>query len=254
MSFTGQAREDARITAGIKFEGYTERNSGGIKLGDWEIENGSNGSTVSNLIDGAYNTSPTTIGTPIYSSDIPNRSVGDFSVNFDGGDAFALEIDRTNSRFNFGQDKSFAIGHWFKMNITTGAQRSISNGHWGFTGGYMIQIINGRIYAGLGSGTVGGSVYAGTTGQYNDNKWHYMLAIFNQKDKKITIYVDGKISPIGDKFTGSCGVYTSSGSLDYSSCTSATATANSNYYLCLGGGSTTCNMERFVGNLDNVVI
>jgi prepilin-type N-terminal cleavage/methylation domain-containing protein len=248
MSFTGEAREDARISAGIKFAGYMERAAGGIKIGEWAFDEGNEGQLVTNVIDSSYNTAPIVRGNPTYSDDVPDSSLGSASIYFDGSDSLRVASDISNTVYNFGTNKNFGVGAWFKTD-STGYRRIVSNGHIGYNAGYLIQMFNGLIRTGLASDT-GSDTYIQTADSFNDNKWHYVFVLFNQKDKKIKVYIDGKPENISK--VGGCGIVLNN-VLDYSSCVGPVG-YNSLHELCIGAGGSSCNAEYFIGYIDNVVV
>ncbi len=109
------------------------------------------------------------------------------ALQFDGKDDY---VDAGNgSSLNMGANQDFSIEAWVKYSnnpsyhIIAGKYCDIN------TAGYWLDVLGNRIRLRVGDG--GGSyVDTVTTSNYNDNKWHHIMAIAD-RDGLAYIYIDG---------------------------------------------------------------
>lgn len=229
------ARNRARLNAGLYLDAQLEHQ--GVQLTHLNFDN----SDLSDISNNTITSSNVTYVSDTYSG--TGKSAKFTSSGY-------IRIEDKNE-LNFSTDKSFVLSAWIKTTIKN-HQRVISKGHFGFSPGYVLQVSHYgkpntlQITAGVNDTYIYG--YGPTL---NDNKWHHIAAVFNRKDQTITMYVDGSPVPF-EKYSGSCGTKTSSGtSLNISGCN---ANATTNQPLCFGGGNSNCASEEFYGLIDDPMV
>jgi hypothetical protein len=127
--------------------------------------------------------------------------------------------------------------------------RILGNGAGGGTEtGWAITTGAGTIGSFIGAPTGPGIASIVSTGTYNDNNWHHLVYVVDQTAKTQKFFVDGRIAPITSAF---CGTLTAN-VLDYSACTTVSATHNGTNTTNIGAHLGTS--QFFSGLIDEVAI
>lgn len=194
-----------------------------------------------NSDNGTNSGSTITSGGVLYSSGKNSNQAG---ASFDGNDYINVG-NPANGTLALGTG-SYSLSAWFKTSMGTGTTgRLISKGHWGWTAGYSLAVVNGKVEFGTGGGTQARSTLANTVSTYNDDNWHLAVGIHDSINKVDKIYVDGVLQTI-EKVTGTCGTIGST-SLDFTACTYLNATTTASLYL----GASTTSAGLLIGSMDD---
>jgi Concanavalin A-like lectin/glucanases superfamily/NHL repeat len=209
--------------------------------GYWKFDEGSG--TIAN--DSSGNNNPGTIAGATWTT----RRVNDSALSFNGTTNYVSMGSPTVLKFGI---SSFTVISWFKTSNTTGLNRMVSMGDYGWTTGYFTSVgpypsgCTGCVGGGLGGGTQATSLVLYTTSSFNDNNWHQAAMVIDQTANTAQIYVDGVAQTLTTQ-TGTCG--TASGtSVNIASCTNLSATSSGTFDV----GSYSGTQEFFNGSLDEV--
>ncbi len=146
-------------------------------------------------------------------------------------------------------DNNITISAWFKTS-STNQMRILSKGFDIFTWskGYFLEINNGDLRFGSGSGAQSTSLYFNTTGtSFADDAWHHVAAVIDSNSDKGYIYVDGTAQSLS-AVSGSCGSVSST-EIDISGCTAFSF--DSTYNLRLGRNDNAAS-QAWNGTLDEI--
>jgi len=190
----------------------------GNLVGYWKFDDTSSGTALTTAIDSSgWGNTGTLVGSPTWTT----GNVGSGALSFNGTSQY-VQVGSV-STFDFGSSISFTLSAWVKTS-SSGQQRIISTGHFGWTNGFFLKASNAdsgtdvaSVEAGIGAGTVQSSsiAFSGTV-TTNDGNWHHIVVTFDQTNYVAKIYVDGIQSGIV-KVTGTCGSVSGS-NLNYSGC------------------------------------
>ncbi|MCD4818001.1 MAG: caspase family protein [Candidatus Cloacimonetes bacterium] len=165
------------------------------------------------------------------------------AFSFDGKNDYINLVN--NSLLNFGSN-SFSISVWFKTNKSK-MERIISNGHWGWTKGYVLGFNHwseGTIGFGIGSGLQKTSILCNTISTYKYHKWHHFVVVVDRNKNILSFYVngiqEGIYSHLGSKTSGK-NLYISYPNLIY---------ASSSDPINIGRHYT--GKEYFLGKIDDI--
>jgi hypothetical protein len=170
----------------------------------------------------------------------------------------ALVFNGTSSNVSMGNKtalntgtNSFSVSSWFKT-TSTGVERIVSNGHYGWTNGYFLgagHAGSGLVSSGLGAGGIeANSILFSTTSAFNDGNWHHALAVYDRQAGTAQLYIDGVARQV-TVLSGTCG--TSKGTyIDISACSSASGASSDPFSV----GSYNGSHEFFNGCIDSVSV
>lgn len=209
----------------------------------WEFDDGS-GSTVDD--NGGYVLDGTITG---LGSGITWNNSGKYgkALNFDGTDTNYVSMG--NPTLLNPNSKNFTISAWFKTS-SSNQMRIVSKGLNSYSTGYMLEINNGYIRAGIGSGTDSNSLQFGTTSTYNDDVWHHVIATYNIVTAKSYIYIDGTVNNLEKYDSSTCGSVSGNTSFDFTDCKGdITLISTSNFYVGRYDGSA---LYPWNGSIDEV--
>lgn len=156
------------------------------------------------------------------------------------GDGHGVEMDGTgeiligdpqDGSLDLGFD-SVTISTWFRSTATEW-QALVSKGGHDQEAGYALGLAGGTtpgsIFATLGG--PGLKLHIHTIDAFNDGQWHHALAVFNRKEEKARIYVNGIRRQIASGFDG---VITGTDTLDFAGVSGPTgpiATSSRDFYI-----------------------
>lgn len=165
-------------------------------------------------------------------------------ASFDGGD-YVNVGNPANGSLALGTG-SYSLSSWFKTSMGAGTTgRLISKGHWGWTIGYALSVVEGKVEFGTGGGTQARSVLTRTTSLFNDGNWHHAVGVHDAVAQVEKIYVDGVLQSI-EKVTSTCGTVSGT-TINFSACTYLNATTTANLYL----GAATTSAGLLIGSIDD---
>ena len=114
---------------------------------------------------------------------ISGRTASATATGFDGRSAISVMDD---GALSFGPEQSFTLQGWFKT-PAMGNQVLV-----GKAGSYCVGVKDGKLSAWVwGTGDVVREVL-GTT-PVADNRWHHVAAVFDRKNQRLALYLDGKL-------------------------------------------------------------
>jgi prepilin-type N-terminal cleavage/methylation domain-containing protein len=218
LASLNNAREKARLAAGMQFASSLDHSLGSELVGKWDFEETSGAilDSSGNGNDGAL------MGDAVRSSS--GGTYGPASkqyVSLDGSGDYI--VTDTSSSLNL-NGNSVTISAWIKMNVLPNAYKGIYA--YGSSGGWYTLYVNSSNKPHMriaGTALDGKNVF--TTGI-----WHHVAGVYDKTTSKITLYVDGVIDSTRSANWGS-------------------TIANTKAYI--GRNSTAAN-EYFNGQIDDV--
>jgi hypothetical protein len=170
----------------------------------------------------------------------------------------ALNFNGTSGNVSMGNQtalntgtNSFSVSSWFKT-TSTGVERIVSKGHYGWTNGYFLGVGHGGsglVATGMGAGgSEANSVLFHTTNAFNDGNWHHAVTVYDRQAGTARLYIDGVAQQVV-VLSGTCG--TSEGTfINISACGSITGTSTDPFSV----GSWNASAEFFNGSIDDVSV
>lgn len=186
LATLNNARENARIAAGLGFEAAMNHSHGDQLVAELNFNDG-----IIADVSGSHVASYSS-GSPVFSLDTPNKFGK--SISFDGSHYINVTMDASGDDNGItGTKIAYSVGFWFKTSTATTAMYQVfapPSSHdrniWLVAGNMCARIWNNEIICSSGK-------------NYADNKWHYVLHTFGGVVGGQRVYVDGQFIVKGSK-------------------------------------------------------
>jgi len=182
LASLNNARENARIAAGMQFAASTYHGIGDQLIGSWDFDNGS-GTTI-NDFSGNSNTGTISGTGYIYSNTTYSSAASQYALVLNGTSNYVYTTTQ------FSNPQPFTISVWFKTGVASGKKIvGFENARTGSSSQYDRQIYmgtDGEIKFGWYPGTI---KIISSTNVLTDNKWHNATVTLSSSYK--ALYIDG---------------------------------------------------------------